>query len=1156
MAGGPRRGGRGRQRRGNDKGKEPVGEQSTREGKGKEPVVQEPVEGEGKEPVLEGWQLFGADDIPNHFRFRPTVVSKLTLIIWHKGHFVFEPTCAYVEGESEILPGWDPDQINSIEVDKIVTAHLGYASYKCLWYRAPTLGLFDGRRPLRDDGDVHQFLSDVKGFSEVEFYVEHLEETGVQTGELQKGTQIFVEDIDSETESAFVSVAREAEAEIDSLARGVSEVRAVSEVVSEESVVHEGVSEKRVLPEGVREEVVVHGGVSEQRTVSEVVSEQGVQQNIVSLTGEHISDDDSLDDDYEALSGEEESDDVSLDDSDFDERWEWTTVLPTGDVEAVTSLLGSQNPNSTNYDSFEDEYGDSSDLDTPPGSDSDTEERPKFPKFKQKEDDSEVRFEVGQIFSSAALLKNAVKDYALQNKKNVYLEKNDPKRVVVKCTEECVFYLRASKYKQNTYFQIVTLYDEHTCVRTSKNRQAKTKWIAKKFVSMLRHTPSLKVGALVEEAKIRWGVVLSRFQAYRAKVTELEMIQGAVLEQYRHLRSFGEELLRSNPGSTVKIKSVVGAGNPVFERIYICFAACKRAFATCCRPLIGLDGCFLKGLYGGQLLAAVGKDGNNQMIPIAFAVVEAETKDSWAWFVHLLVDDLSSVSPNAWAFISDQQKGLVPTLQELDPNVEHRLCVKHLYGNWRKKYPGQEMKGALWAATRASTGPEFERAMDHMKTLNEEAWKDMMEVPAKMWSRSAFSTNTVCDLQVNNMCEAFNRAILEWRDKPIITLIEGLKYYITNRIVKQRELMLKYRGAICPMIQQKLEVNKQKADNWIPMWNGDGGYTLFEVSRSQTDKHSVNLATKTCSCRRWDLSGIPCCHAITCMWHNHVAPEEYVHPCYSKQNFLATYDHIILPSNGPKLWPISRYPPLDPPFMRRAPGRPKKQRRKTNDEPRDPNRLRRYQTTIQCRRCGEPGHNKRTCTGKQAADRAIPVGGNKDNSQMLHPEQRASGSGSAQARNDGAVETGEQEQLLTTRRRTRRASGSGANQQGNDAAVETGAQQPGVTTTKRTTRASGIGAASEGNGVAVDTNAHEAAPTRRRPPRASRRRQPQGEASQAAQPVQNHQPIQPQQPVQAPYILTQCSQTASSITTHAPGVASGSQGTGRPGKKQKLVVLG
>lgn len=69
----------------------------------------------------------------------------------------------------------------------------------------------------------------------------------------------------------------------------------------------------------------------------------------------------------------------------------------------------------------------------------------------------------------------------------------------------------------------------------------------------------------------------------------------------------------------------------VFERIYICFEACKAAFVHTCRPLIGLDGCFLKGDYGGQLLAAVGKDGNNQMIPIAFALVwKLEEEVSWS----------------------------------------------------------------------------------------------------------------------------------------------------------------------------------------------------------------------------------------------------------------------------------------------------------------------------------------------------------------------------------------------------------------------------------------------------------------------------------------------------------------------------------------------
>jgi len=47
-----------------------------------------------------------------------------------------------------------------------------------------------------------------------------------------------------------------------------------------------------------------------------------------------------------------------------------------------------------------------------------------------------------------------------------------------------------------------------------------------------------------------------------------------------------------------------------------------------CRPIIGLDGCFLKGEYGGELLTAVGRDKNDQMLPIAYVVVEVENKDS------------------------------------------------------------------------------------------------------------------------------------------------------------------------------------------------------------------------------------------------------------------------------------------------------------------------------------------------------------------------------------------------------------------------------------------------------------------------------------------------------------------------------------------------
>ncbi|KAL0415683.1 UNVERIFIED_CONTAM: hypothetical protein Slati_3400200 [Sesamum latifolium] len=83
------------------------------------------------------------------------------------------------------------------------------------------------------------------------------------------------------------------------------------------------------------------------------------------------------------------------------------------------------------------------------------------------------------------------------------------------------------------------------------------------------------------------------------------------------------------------------------------------------KPIIGLDGCFLKGLYKGQLLAAIGRDPNENIYPIAFAFVEVEKFDSWLWFLRLLLRDIGSQEERGWAFISDRQKGLIDAVAEL-----------------------------------------------------------------------------------------------------------------------------------------------------------------------------------------------------------------------------------------------------------------------------------------------------------------------------------------------------------------------------------------------------------------------------------------------------------------------------------------------------------
>lgn len=90
--------------------------------------------------------------------------------------------------------------------------------------------------------------------------------------------------------------------------------------------------------------------------------------------------------------------------------------------------------------------------------------------------------------------------------------------------------------------------------------------------------------------------------------------------------------------------------------MYICYEACKESLKLC-RHVIGLDGFFLKGLSGGQILAAMDRDRNDQMLPIAMAVIEGENMDSWTWFSEPLIDDLEGRNEFlSYTFISCQQK--------------------------------------------------------------------------------------------------------------------------------------------------------------------------------------------------------------------------------------------------------------------------------------------------------------------------------------------------------------------------------------------------------------------------------------------------------------------------------------------------------------------
>jgi hypothetical protein len=263
-------------------------------------------------------------------------------------------------------------------------------------------------------------------------------------------------------------------------------------------------------------------------------------------------------------------------------------------------------------------------------------------------------------FSNIQLFREAVKEYNVMRGKDIWFKKNEKCRCVAVCRDPaCHYRVYARKMLDEESFQIRSLQHKHTCTRKYKNSIVNSKWMANKLFDKFKIQPDMPLPVILDEVKRKWNVDVSRSQMYRARRKASKRIHGKLEEQYARLWDYCETLRQTNMGSCVlmSVDRPMPDLPPKFERIYLSLAAMTKGFVEGCRPVIGLDGCFLKGPFKGTLLAAVGRDANNNMYPIAIAVVEAETKDSWSWFLEALMSNLRIHKTHSMpTFISDRQK--------------------------------------------------------------------------------------------------------------------------------------------------------------------------------------------------------------------------------------------------------------------------------------------------------------------------------------------------------------------------------------------------------------------------------------------------------------------------------------------------------------------
>ncbi|XP_076956194.1 uncharacterized protein LOC143631264 [Bidens hawaiensis] len=236
------------------------------------------------------------------------------------------------------------------------------------------------------------------------------------------------------------------------------------------------------------------------------------------------------------------------------------------------------------------------------------------------------------------------------------------------------------------------------------------------------------------------------------------------------------------------------------------------------------------------------------------------------------------------------------------------------------------------------------------------------------------------------MCESFNKQLVGARDKPVITCLEYIREYMTKRIINVKKMVSKAAGPLTPNARKTFEEIKTEASQLTVLMVDDHNYQVNGL-RSQC---VVNVKYKTCTCRKWDLTGMLCKHAMAAI--NDMAinnmnvgiPEQWVSETYWLHTWKRVYDNQIMPIPSEDYWMPSRCPTtLIPPKHHKQIGRPKKKRTKSWDERKKRvdedkrtkrveevergfskgGRMTRKGGTVKCGNCGGFGHTRKTCTG-------------------------------------------------------------------------------------------------------------------------------------------------------------------------------------------------
>ncbi|XP_016459394.2 uncharacterized protein LOC107782944 [Nicotiana tabacum] len=268
-------------------------------------------------------------------------------------------------------------------------------------------------------------------------------------------------------------------------------------------------------------------------------------------------------------------------------------------------------------------------------------------------------------------------------------------------------------------------------------------------------------------------VNLTYMQAWRAMKKALQLLRDQPADFYSKLPSYLIYLYileKTYLGFVVKLKKT---DDDCFLYVFVVICTSISGWKYC-RPIVVVDGIFLKSAYRGIMLIASTIDAAGTILPLTYAVVDSENDASWKWFFEQF--KLAYGERANMCVVSDRNKSILKATSIVYPGMPHHSYMWHIWTNiWAKFKKGHLKLSELYFATvRSYTLDEFNERMSKIEEIVPRVKAYLYDIGYYRWSRVHATVNRTWTM-TSNIAESLNVITKYARELPIVELLKYMR---------------------------------------------------------------------------------------------------------------------------------------------------------------------------------------------------------------------------------------------------------------------------------------------------------------------------------------------------------------------------------------------